>query len=182
MITLDEQGLEPGLMTLVEGDEEVKRFLSGADSLVNDWLYEVVDSLVFHGEQRLREHAPGSIKGLVDVAPAHETASGAFEGIAGVEPDITKATFGSGLGSDPADYPVYVEVGTGVFGDVGLPISSIPGHLMGPITDPVTGRDFFLSEMKGQPAQRYAERSFEELVGWVPTQIKLKLPELGRRV
>lgn len=171
----------PGNMVIVEGDRDAKRWMRTANARVDDWLYELVDEMIFVAAGRLRERAPGSIPGLVDIRPAHETATGAFEGIAGVEPDITEETFHSGLGSDPADFPVFVEVGTGIFGPVGQPISSIPGHLMGPIFDPAVGRNIYVQTIQGQRPQRYAERSFEDLVDVAPVMIRDGLFELGRR-
>lgn len=171
----------PGNFTLIEGDDETATWLRTHDARVDDWLYELVDGLVFYAAGRMRERAPGSIKQLVDILPAHETATGAFEGIAGVEPDITEDTFNRGLGSDPADYPVFVEVGTGVFGPIGEPISSIPGHLMGPFWDIITGREIYTSVVQGQKPQRYAEQSFEDTVQVAPDHIMAALPDLGRR-
>lgn len=173
MLLLDDE-------TIVEGDDEVKRYLRRESGVVNDWLYELVDGLVFYADSRLRQHAPGGISDLVGVSLPHEGEPGVIEGIAGVEPDITQATFTQGFGSDPADYPVFVEVGTGIFGPVGEPISTIPGqYLMGPID--WMGREIYVSVIKGQPPQRYAEHSYEELVEHTPVVIKASLPELGRR-
>lgn len=171
-------------MVLVEGEKEVKAFLSTRNQRVNDWLYQVTDAMVFYAAERISQHAPGHISELVGVHLAHETETGAFEATAGVEPDISQENFSGrssvhGLGSNPADYPVFVEVGTGIFGPVGTPISSIPGHLMGPIHDPFTGRDIFVKVVKGQRPQHYAERSFEELVEHTPVMLKAALPELG---
>lgn len=171
----------PGNMVLVEGDDRAKAWLHGAEPRVNDWLYELVDELVFHARERLQIHAPGGIDQLIDVRTAHETVTGAFEGIAGVEPDITEETFHAGLGSNPADYPVFVEVGTGIFGPVGEAISTIPGHLMGPIVDPHTGRSFFTQIVQGQRPQHYAEHAFEDTVEVTEVRIRAHLPELGRR-
>lgn len=169
----------PGNVSLVQGDAETKHWLRSQDRRVDDWLYELVDGLVFYAAGRMRERAPGSIKELVDIDLATETATGAFEGIAGVEPDITEDTFHRGLGSNPADSPVFVEIGTGVFGEVGEPISSIPGHLMGPIE--WMGDIYYASTIQGQKPQRYAEQSFEDTVHVAPERIMAALPELGRR-
>lgn len=171
----------PGNLTLVEGDERVKLWLRTEGQRVDDWLYEIVDGLVFYSAGRIKEHAPGGISELVDIRPAHETVTHAFEGIAGVEPDITEETFSRGLGSNPADYPVFVEVGTGIFGPVGTPISSIPGHLMGPIWDTAVGREIFVQVIQGQKPQHYTEDAFHELVEQTPVVLKAALPELGRR-
>lgn len=171
----------PGNFVLVEegtGSADAKEWLRGANRRVDDWLYELADSLTFFAAGRLVEHAPGKIKGLVGTKPAHETITGAFEGVAGVEPDILQENFHRGVGSDPADYPVFVEVGTGVFGPVGTVISSMGGRLMGPI--PWEGRQIFTRVVQGQRPQLYAERSFLELVAVTPVRIKEELPSLGR--
>lgn len=172
---------DPGNMVLVEGEDRVKAWLLSSNRIVDDWLYEVVDEMIFYAYERIRQHAPGRIHELVDVIPAHETATGAFEGIAGVEPEIAEETFHRGLGSDPADFPVFVEVGTGIFGETGTPISTIPGHLMGPIFDPERGHNIFTSIVKGQPGQHYVRHSFEELVERTPVVLKASLLELGKR-
>jgi hypothetical protein len=171
----------PGNMVLVEGDREFKTWSKGLHGRVDDWLYELVDGMIFYAAGRMKEHAPGGIKDLVDIDLVDRTATDAFEGIAGVEPDLTEETFSVGLGSDPADFPVFVEVGTGIYGEVGEPISTIPGHLMGPIYNPKTGGVFYASVIRGQPAQHYAREAFEELVERTPVVIKTALPELGRR-
>lgn len=168
----------PGNMVIVQGDREVKDWLLTGSARVDDWLYELVDGAVFYAAQRIKEHAPGHIDQLVDVSLAHEHATGAFEGAAGVEPEITESTFHVGLGSDPADFPVFVEVGTGIFGPIGQPISSIPGHLMGPIND--GGREIFVAVIQGQRPQHYVENAYHDLVETTPVRIQEKLPELGR--
>lgn len=174
-----------GNMVIVEGDREVKDWLIAEPEHIDDWLYELVDEVSFFAAGRLRERAPGGISGLVDIDLANELDPGHFEAVAGVEPDITEETFGRGLGSDPADYPVYVEVGTGIFGEFGTPIEAIPGHLMGPISAfSMTGIHdsfFFTKSVKGQKPQHYARESFEDTVGWLPARIEVALHELGRR-
>lgn len=168
-------------MTLVTGADEVKAWLRTEGSRVDDWLYELVDGLVVYATARVRELAPGSISELVDMVPAHETATGAFEGVAGVEPDLTDDGFAFGhvgLGSDPDDFPVFVELGTGIFGPVGHPISTIPGHLM---AFEIDGHLVFAHVVMGQRPQRYAGRSFDDLVERTPVVIRTALPQLGAR-
>lgn len=178
---------EPGNMTIVEGDDEVKAWLRAEPRRVDDWTFELVDSTVFHAAGRIRMHAPGQISELVSVDLPNVLSPGLMEGTAGVEPDVREENFlGStpgnptvGLGSDPADYPVYVEVGTGIYGPVGEPITSIPGYLMGPITGS-DGRPFFTSVVQGQRPQHYTERAFEDTVAWMPGHIELALNDLGK--
>lgn len=168
-----------GNMTIVEGDREVQEWLVAEPGRIDDWLYELIDETSFFASARLRERAPGSIEGLVDTDLASEAEPGLFQAIAGVGPDITKETFGRGLGSDPADYPVYVEVGTGIFGEHGTPIETIPGHVMAFMGR--EGRMIFTGKVAGQPGQHYARESFEDTVGWLPGRIEVALHELGRR-
>lgn len=168
-------------MTIVTGDKRVKEWLATSPALIDDWLYEIVDEEAFWAADRIRQHAPGHISELVDVEPAHETATGAFEGIAGVEPEITEETFGRGLGSDPADFPVFVEIGTGIFGPEHRPISTIPGHVMGPIFDPEAGHNIYATSVKGQPPQHFVEHAYDELVVRTPVVLKAALLELGQR-
>lgn len=169
-----------GNMTIVEGDREVQEWLVAEPGRIDDWLYELVDETSFFASARLRERAPGKIEGLVDTDLANEPEPGLFQAIAGVGPDITEETFGRGLGSDPADYPVYVEVGTGIFGEHGTPIETIPGHVMGPF-EAFWGEMIYAKSVKGQPGQHYARQSFEDTVGWLPGRIEVALHELGRR-
>lgn len=168
-----------GNMTIVQGDRETKDWLIAEPGRIDDWLYELVDETSFFASERLTERAPGEISGLVSVDVATELDRGVFEAVAGVEPDITEETFSRGLGSDPADYPVYVEVGTGVFGEFGTPIKTIPGHRMGPFE--FMGNMIWVSEVRGQRGQHYARASFEDTVGWLPGRIEVALHELGRR-
>lgn len=164
--------------TIVTGDREVQHFLLTMPERVDDWLYILVDGALFFAADRIRQNAPGGIDALVDVQVPSVLSPGVIEGAAGVEPDITEESFHGGLGSDPADYPVFVEVGTGIFGEVGLPISSLPGHVMGPIIG-ADGSFFFTSVIQGQPAQHYAEHAYDETVAWMPQHIVALLPELG---
>lgn len=168
-----------GNMVIVEGDREAKSFLIDSGR-IDDWLYELTDDAAFFAAGRLRERAPGSISGLVDFDPTRELEIGSYEAIAGVEPDILEEDFGRGLGSDPADYPVYVELGTGIFGEFETMIETIPGHVMGPFLGS-WGDIIYARRVKGQPGQRYAEQSFEDTVGWLPGKIEVALIELGRR-
>lgn len=166
-------------MVIVEGDRDAQRWLLTGQGRVDDWLYELTDEISFFAYGRIHEHAPGRIGGLVEIDPAHEPEIGSFEATAGVMPDLTEETFGRGLGSDPADFPVYVEVGTGVFGEHGTPIESIPGHVMGPFE--FMGEMIFAREVKGQRGQHYVRAAFEDTVGWLPGRIETALLELGRR-
>lgn len=170
----------PGNLVFIEGDDRAKFELHAGSADFDDFLYELADETAFFGAERIKEHAPGHIDQLVGVEPATELeAGGAFEAIAGVEPDITQETFHRGLGSDPADFPVFVEVGTGIFGPVGTSISTIPGHLMGPFWDPWSGRDVFTNVVRGQKPQHFTENAYHDLIRWLPGRIKLGLQQMA---
>lgn len=170
----------PGNMVLVEGDKEAKAWLRSSEPRIDDWLYEIVDEVVFFAAERIRQHAPGGISELVDVNLADRTATAAFEGTAGVMPDATETgrPHHHGFGSDPQDYPVFVEVGTGIFGPVGEPITSFPGTAMAFMWG---NREVFTTIVQGQRPQHYTEHAFEETVAHTEVVIRGALPELGRR-
>lgn len=171
-----------GNMVIIEGDDQTKEFLRRGNSFVDDWLYEIVDATVFHASDRLKVHAPGHIDQLVEEHLAHAIEVGAIDGAAGVIPDITVSTFHSGLGSDPADYPVFVDVGTGIFGEFGKRIETIPGHLMGPINwTTVYADQIFVPWILGQKAQHYSDAAFADTVEWLTTHVELAVKALGRK-
>jgi hypothetical protein len=173
--------LEPGNFAMVLGHREAQAKLLRASDDIDDWLYELSDAFAFEAADRLRVNAPGSIPELVDVQGSRETSPGNFEAIGGVEPDFSPATsFGRGLGSDPADYPVYVDQGTGIYGSRHEVIYPIPGHVMGPVF--YRGRNIYIRSSKGQPAQHFSDASFRGVVDWAPTAIALALPDLERKI
>lgn len=151
--------------------------LDGLDDRVDDWLLEVVDAGIFHAQERLVAHAPGGIKDLVDVdLPRFELAGSIVTGEAYVDPDLDETSDDGGLGSSPADYPYYVDVGTGIFGDVGTPITAFPGHVMGPIE--YGGRMIYVKSFKGQPAQRYSDAAARD----VDVMLGFRLPSLTSKI
>lgn len=166
----------------IAGDAEVKHWLRASPDQVDDFLYQLTDAIIFHAEHRLRAHAPGNITELVDVDLPHQYEPGVIAGAAGVEPDISEETFGRGLGSDPADYPFYVEMGTGRFSDdpdaSHKPIQTIPGTYPMAWEDP-PGNMVFAWEVRGQQAQHYGLHSFEDTVAWVPERIELARREFA---
>jgi hypothetical protein len=162
---------------IIEDEDDVKPWLRSSHDQVNDWLYELVDSAVFYAAQRLRTHAPGQIDQLVDVTLPHEPEPGRIEGVAGVEPDITQESFSRGLGSNPADYPFYVEVGTGIYGEFGMPIHTIPGTY--PMAFEHAGTMVFAWETKGQKGQHYGRQAFEETAEWMPARIQLAVRDFS---
>jgi hypothetical protein len=180
MMAVDQIGAPPGSFMIVIGDDDAKRRLLRAEDAIDDWLYELIDAFAFEAASRLRHHAPGAIDLLVDVELAHQVGPGAFEAAGGVEPYVVPWEFHRGLGSDPADYPVYVDQGTGIFGEKRSPITTIPGHVMGPIW--YKGRRIYVQSFKGQPAQHFSDQSYTDMLGWTPMQIELALPELERKI
>jgi hypothetical protein len=163
---------------IIDDQDEVRPWLRSSNDQVNDWLYELVDSAVFYAAQRLRALAPGRIgTELVDVDLPVEHTPGVIEGAAGVEPDITQETFGRGLGSDPADFPFFVEVGTGIYGESGTPIRTIPGTY--PMAFEHAGTMVFTWEVQGQRGQHYGRHSYDETVAWMPARIELARREFS---
>jgi hypothetical protein len=166
----------PGNFTLIVGDEDAKSWLHAAPGAVNTWLRDLVGDTVDFSADRLRAHAPGGIDALVESDRPSADVLGPIEGVAGVLPDITQETFNRGLGSDPADYPVFVDVGTGIFGERGTPIRTIPGHVM--VIDFPEGK-LFTNVIRGQPGQHYSDRAFEETVGWLPGRLEVAVREFS---
>jgi hypothetical protein len=170
----------PGNFTIVLGDERAKTKLRRADGIIDDWLYELTDDVAQRAGDRLRANAPGAIDRLVSVDRAEEIGPGSFESIAGVESDTFYGNSDRGLGSNPQHYPIYVDQGTGIFGEKRSPIYTIPGNLMGPIR--FKGRTHFVPHFKGQPAQHFSERSFTDTIGWTPFRIDAGIVELRRKI
>lgn len=163
---------------IIDDEDEVRNWLRSSNKHVNDWLYELVDAVVFYAAQRLRAHAPGHIgTELVDVDLPNEHQPGAIDGAAGVEPDLRSKNFGRGLGSDPADFPFYVEVGTGRYGEHETPISTVPGSY--PMAFNYQGNLIFTWHTQGQRGQHYGRRSYEDTVNWVPARIQLAKREFS---
>lgn len=167
---------------IISNDDEVKHWLRSSNRQVNDMLYELVDATIFHAEDRLRAFAPGEISELVDINLPTEPEPGAIDGAAGVVPDVRAATFGQGLGSDPADYPYFVEVGTGVYSEgenaSRQPITTIPrSYPM--VWERPPGNLIFAWTVEGQKPQHYGRHSFEETSGWLPARIELARQEFA---
>lgn len=170
----------PGNFAIAVDSEGVKQRLRRAESGIDDWLYELTDRIAFQASERLRIHAPGNIPLFVDVDLAHETGPGHFEATAGVTPDPTNLKPISRRGSDPADYPIFVDQGTGIYGVTRSPIYAVPGHLMGPIS--YRGRDIYVHSVEGQPAQHFSREAFVDTVAVTPARIELAMPELRRKI
>lgn len=171
----------PGNFVIVVGDDEAKRGLLGVADDVDDWLYELTDAFAQQAADNLRTHAPGAIDLLVDVHVARETAPGHFEASGGVESSKWPADqYVSRRGSRRADYPVYVDQGTGIHGPGASPIYAVPGHLMGPIR--FGDRSIYIRSFKGQEAQHYSDAACLDVLGWAPARIELALPELERKI
>ncbi len=155
---------------VLSGLRELREFLGGLDDRVDDWLYETVDAGTFIAEDSLKAHAPGSIKDLVGVdLPRFGLEGSIVTGEAYVDPDVEEGLSDRGLGSSPGDYPFYVDVGTGIFGEFGKPITALPGHVMGPIE--YGGRMIYLKEVKGQPAQHYSDAAARDVDAFLDFRI-----------
>lgn len=158
--------------------QELHDFLAGLDDRVDDWLREMVDEAIDLAGRRLVAHAPGGIKDLVGTDEPRPGDDGVLvQGEAYVTPDEDVDEQADGAGSSPADYPYYVDVGTGVYGDSGTPITSFPGGVMGPIE--FGGRMIYIKSHKGQPAQRYSDAAADDvdvMLGYrLPTRVGMIL-------
>lgn len=171
---------EPGNFVIVIGDEDAKRGLRGAQGKVNEWLVELSDDLAFFAAGRLATHAPGNIHELVDVSLATELDPGVIEAGAGVTRARGIGDPNRGRDSNPQDYPVFVDQGTGIYGERRSPIYATPGTLMGPIE--WMGRDIFIHSFKGQIAQHFSDRAFEDTVRYTPERIELSKAALEARI
>jgi hypothetical protein len=149
------------------------------DDRVDLWLRDLVDDTVGYTAGRLREHAPGGIDRLVtEDGGQFDPQLGIIRGMAGVLPDLEEEVeHPRGLGSNPADYPFYVDVGTGIFGEFGRPITAFPGGVMGPIE--YQGRMIYPRSIKGQPAQDYSGAAHRDTDLWLAGHIKTSSAKLG---
>jgi hypothetical protein len=146
--------------------------LHDVEAVVDRWLTDLVDDTVDYAAARLHEHAPGKITDLVGSEGAQfDPHIGFIEGEAFVLPDIQEEIdHPRGLGSSPADYPFYVDVGTGVYGEHGTPITSLPGHVMGPVE--WGGRMIYIKFDKGQRPQHYSDAAHKDTDVWLPGKIQ----------
>jgi len=145
--------------------------LRDLDGRVDSWLRGLVGDTVDHAAGRLRHHAPGGIDALVTAdGPRGEPQAGVVEGMAGVLPDLQEEIdHPRGLGSSPADYPFYVDAGTGIFGEFGRPITAFPGGVMGPVE--FRGRMAYSRSIKGQPGQDYSGAAHRDTDLWLQGHI-----------
>lgn len=144
---------------------------------VDRWLTDLVDDTVDFAAGRLREHAPGRIDEFVTSdGPQFEPQTGAIEGVAGVTSDPTES-FISRRGSRRADWPLYVDIGTGIYGESGKPITAFPGDVMGPIQR--GGMMVYLEEIRGQKPQDFSGAAMRDTDAWLPIHIELVAKRLG---
>lgn len=158
-----------GNFVFVEGDDEVKTYMYRGGDVEED-LRDLTSDIAEHAGEALSLLAPGRISELVRVNPDQAEGS-RIRAEAGVIPDLDERLFldPRGLGSDPADYPFFVDVGTGIFGPLGREIVMPTGHVMGPI--PWRGGNIYVQHIKGQEAQHYSDRAFEQTIQWIPERI-----------
>jgi hypothetical protein len=163
----------------VTGNEGLLEWAKRFDDQIDSWLTDLVNDTVNFAESRLRAHAPGKIKDLVTTdGPKFEVNMGWIQGFAGVLPDFNEDSLGDrGEKSNPADYPYFVDVGTGIYGETGTPITSLPGHVMGPIL--MGGRMVYTKSIKGQPAQHYSDAAFRDTDVYLPLRIQSDIHKLG---
>lgn len=173
---MDLDAIQHGVFTVVVGDREAKDYLRRGSTRVDEWLYELVDAITFHAADRLREHAPGRIKRLVEVDLPDSPQPKYVRGVAGVTSDPLKEE--SVGGSDEGDFPFYVDQGSGLFGEHHRIIFG-GGTLMGPFQH--DGRKTFTRFFRGQEAQHFSDRAFADTIAYTPGRIQLAKSELVPR-
>lgn len=164
----------------VDGKKEAQAFLRSAEARVDRWGTRFVNNVAEYAATRLRAHAPGGIDALVTVDETHLDAFGVLQSIAGVERDVSVGTLGfssaqgfdsirnrtrmPGIASDPADYPVYVDQGTGIYsvGDNAprKPIHALPGSFMRFIA--ADGRLVTTTVVMGQQPTLFSAKAAED--------------------
>lgn len=151
--------------------------LRAIDHRVDAWLIDLVDDAVDFAAGRLREHAPGRIADFVTSdGPQGEIHQGrVIEGEAGVTPDPLEG-FVSKRGSRRADFPFYVDVGTGLFGEFHRPITAFPPNQMGPIE--IGGEMVYVDMIRGQEGQHYSDESARDTDIWLAGHIGSRLDNL----
>lgn len=159
-----------GIFVLEVDDDEAQDFLRGGSERINRMTRELVSDIAEHAAEEIRALAPGRIKGFVDFVPERFPEPGTVEAWAGVTPAniSSEGKTQVQIGSDPADYPWYVEAGTGEHGEFGTAITVPPGNVM---VFPYKGSTVFARSVKGQEPQRYVERSYENTIAWVPAKL-----------
>ena len=170
----------------IEGKREAQAFFLSAESRVDTWGRKLVNNTAEYAAGRLRAHAPGGIDALVSVNQTHLDAFGALQAVAGVERDISMGTLGfsssqgfddlrsqtrmPGIASDPADYPVYVDQGTGIYsvgdGAPGKPIHALPGSFMRFVA--ADGRLVVTTTVKGQRPVLFSAKAAEDTLRHMP--------------
>lgn len=169
-----------------EGVKEVQAFFLSAHARVDQWGKSLVNDVAEYAADRLRALAPGEIPALVSTDEVHVDAFGALQAIAGVEPDISRGTLGfssaqgfdsflarsrmPGIGSDPAHYPVFVDVGTGIYsigpGAPRKPIHALPGSFMRFIA--ANGRLVTTTTVLGQPPKNFSRQAYAYTIKHLP--------------
>ncbi len=164
----------PGNIVIIEGARETEAYLHHGSEMADHMLRDLVNDAAEYAAHRLELHAPGRIDALVAVDQAPLASVGRMEAVAGVLPDPDELGSDRGLGSDPADWPVFVDVGTGIYGEHHKPIETIPGHVM------VWGEGdskIFARRVKGQPGKHYSDEAFHDTVEWMPSRLaRTRLP------
>lgn len=166
-----------GAFVFIEGDDEVKAFLNAGPSILGQWLQGIINDTSDFAGGALRLHAPGHISELVGEDHSQGSVLAEMTAVAGVMPAIDESTLSRGLNSDPADYPVFVDQGTGIYGEKGSRIYPIPGHVMAFMHG---GEKVYATSIAGQRAQHFSRSAFEDTVGWLPGKIELAKSEIPK--
>lgn len=155
-----------------------QEWLDHLDDRVDSWLTDLTDDVVDFAAGRLRSHAPGSIDEFVTSdGPELEPQLGIIEGMAGVIEDPDEE-FVSRRGSQRRAFPLFVDIGTGIFGEFGRPITAFPGHVMGPVE--FHGRMTYPTIIAGQEPQDYSGAATRDTNAWLTGKIRASAQKLGK--
>jgi hypothetical protein len=139
----------------------------------------LVDRVLDQGEDLLRVNVAESIKGLygtevlleshVAQHPVFSDSEGFMGsiGIPSIPENRRRTTTGS---SDPADYVLFKDRGTGMFGSEGHPIYGVNHVMKFPGMD---DEDVYRRSVKGQEGAEFTRRTYEEMFEALPADVEI---------
>ncbi len=137
-------------------------------------LYEdLVDRLTDRGREALRTNAAASVEGKygrTGLMEEHVDSSGPVDegteitAAVGIKPveEARARPYASIFESDPADYPLFKDIGTGLFGETGGRIVSPKGGVMR--FTGTEGETVFVRSTKGQEGAHFLRETYEEML------------------
>jgi hypothetical protein len=180
----------------VQGEREANAFIKHTDENIDPWLRDLSNSISARAFVLVKQNAPANVKPLVHFQPMLALGPDGVripqDAIVGVTPAIEmkpKYVYkGNGVyalevpiqkpgKSDPKHFPVFMEVGTGEYGEFGKPITRDAGSGIMSWGEP-EARHFALA-VPGQRGQHFVRRAWATTVSGVPAQVRMRLPSLG---